>query len=92
MEETSVTKTRGLVSVKELSTEVKYLAVTLHLGFTWQKLLYNVINMAYKALLPCRGTLNVGPETEDVSLDIHPGCKQTTNYLCYHCTVTYSKI
>jgi hypothetical protein len=40
----------------QLSSEVKYLAVTLGKGLTWKKQLDKVIAMAYKVFWICRGT------------------------------------
>jgi hypothetical protein len=40
----------------QLSSEVKYLGITLDKGLTWKKQLDKVINKAYKAFWTCRGT------------------------------------
>jgi hypothetical protein len=40
----------------QLSSEVKYLGITLYKGLTWKKQLDNAINKAYKAFWTCRGT------------------------------------
>jgi hypothetical protein len=41
----------------QLSSEVKYLGITLDKGLTWKKQLDNAINKAYKAFWTCTGTL-----------------------------------
>jgi hypothetical protein len=40
----------------QLSSEVKYLGITLDKGLTWKKQLDKAINKAYKAFWTCRGT------------------------------------
>jgi hypothetical protein len=41
----------------QLTTEVKYLRLTLDKGLTWKIQLENVINKAYRAFWSCKGTL-----------------------------------
>jgi hypothetical protein len=40
----------------QLSSEVRYLGITLDKGLTWKNKLDKVINKAYKAFWTCRGT------------------------------------
>jgi hypothetical protein len=40
----------------QLSSEIRYLGVTLNKGLTWKKQLDKGIDMAYKAFWTCRGT------------------------------------
>jgi hypothetical protein len=40
----------------QLSSELKYLGITLDKGLAWKKQLDKIINMAYKAFWTCRGT------------------------------------
>jgi hypothetical protein len=40
----------------QLTTEVKYLRLTLDKGLTWKTQLENVINKAYRAFWTCKGT------------------------------------
>jgi hypothetical protein len=40
----------------QLSSEVKYLGITLDKGLTWRKQLDKVTDKAYKAFWTCRGT------------------------------------
>jgi hypothetical protein len=40
----------------QLSSEVKYLGITLDKGLTWKKQLDYAINKAYKAFSTCKGT------------------------------------
>jgi hypothetical protein len=49
----------------QLSSEVKYIGITLDKGLTWKKQLDKVINKAYRAFWTCRGTFgrNLGTET-----------------------------
>jgi hypothetical protein len=40
----------------QLTTEVKYLGLTVDKGLTWKTQLKNVINKAYRAFWTCKGT------------------------------------
>jgi hypothetical protein len=53
----------------QLSSEVKYLRLTLDKGQTWKKQLDKVIDKAYKAFWICRGTF--GKTWELQTKDIH---------------------
>jgi hypothetical protein len=70
----------------QLSSEVKYLGLTLNKGLTWKKRLHKVINKAYKGLLDTQGHVqkNSGTETNGNMLDIHCG-REAHSYLCCHC-------
>jgi hypothetical protein len=76
----------------QLSSEVKYLGITLDKGLTWEKQLDKVINSVYKAFWTCRGkfgkTWGLKPKLIHI-LDIHCGSK-THSYLCCHHLVAQS--
>jgi hypothetical protein len=75
----------------QLSSEVKYLGITLDKGLKWKKKqLDKAINKAYKAFWTCRGSFGKTWELTkgDIS-DIHCDFK-THNYLCCHYMVAQS--
>jgi hypothetical protein len=95
-------KQRALKSLKEptlfgetiqLSTEVKYLGLTLDKGLTCSAQLDEVMNKAYTVLWTCRGLSVEGmrPETKSSALAAQHGGK-THNNLWYHGVVAKGKI
>jgi hypothetical protein len=69
----------------QLSTEVKYLGITLDMGLTWKKQLDKVINKASQRHI----WENLGTETNGDILDMHCGSK-THSYLCCYYMVAQS--
>jgi hypothetical protein len=66
----------------QLTSEIKYLGLTLDKGLTWKQL-DNVINKEYRALDVQKHVWeNMGIETKGGVLDIHCKCKTHSNLCC----------
>jgi hypothetical protein len=74
----------------ELSSEVKYLGLTLDKGLTWKKSVDKVTNKAYKAFWTCRGTFRKTWGLKQKVIYWIYIAAVSHSYLCCRCMVAQS--